>query len=74
VSKDESRLFDEALRLPTEARAALAGILIESLDDRVDSDAESAWSDEIERRARELDSGTVQGVSWSKARRAILGG
>ena len=73
MSKDDSRLFDEALKLPPEARAALAGILIESLDARVDADAESAWTDEIERRAREMDSGAIQGVPWSKARRAILG-
>ena len=74
MGKENPKLFDEALRLPPEARAALAGILIESLDDRVDADAESAWSEEIERRARELDAGTIQGVPWSKARRAILGG
>ena len=74
MGKEDSRLFDDALKLPPEARAALAGILIESLDEQVDTDAESAWSEEIERRARELDDGTSHGVPWSKARRAILGG
>jgi len=74
MGKEDSRLFDDALKLPPEARAALAGILIESLDQQVDTDAESAWSEEIERRARELDNGTAHGVPWNKARRTILGG
>jgi Putative addiction module component len=47
---DPKQLLEEALLLPTEARAALAGELIQSLDDHVDEDAEEAWSSEIRRR------------------------
>lgn len=65
-------LLIEALRLPVDARAALAGSLIESLDESVDEDAEAAWAREIERRVQELDRGTVRTIPWSEARRMIL--
>ena len=73
---DEERreLIEAALCLPPEARAALAGALIESLDQTVDEDAEALWAEEIERRQRELDQGQVQAIPWSQARRAIQGG
>jgi hypothetical protein len=73
MNEDDRDLIREALELPPEARAALAGILIESLDEQVDAGAEAAWIEEIARRARELDQGLVEGVPWSKAQRAILG-
>jgi hypothetical protein len=44
----------KALQLPQEARAALAGSLLESLDETVDESAEQAWSLEIARRMRDL--------------------
>ena len=43
-------LLAAALQLSAEERAALAGQLIESLDQQVDDDAEAAWSVEIQRR------------------------
>ena len=67
------KLLEEALQLSPEERAAVAGSLIESLEDQVDEDAEAAWAEEIERRIQELDSGKVKTVPWSKARRMILG-
>ena len=67
------KVLEEALRLPAEARAALAGHLIESLDDSVDEDVELAWSQEIARRIDELERGKVKTVPWSAARRQILG-
>jgi putative addiction module component (TIGR02574 family) len=73
MKPNHKRILDEALRLPPEARAALAGHLIESLDDSVDEDAEAEWGKEIARRIDELDSGTVKTIPWSVARRQILG-
>ena len=73
MKSDTSELLEKALKLPVEARAALAGSLIESLDETVDEDAEAAWADEIGRRIHELDSGKAKTVPWSKARRMILG-
>ena len=70
---DASKLLESALKLPAEARAALAGSLIESLDEGIDEDAEAAWADEIARRISDLDSGRAKAVPWSKARKMILG-
>jgi putative addiction module component (TIGR02574 family) len=64
-------LLKKALALPPEARAALAGSLLESLDETVDASAEEAWSQEIARRIAELDSGEVKPIPWADARRQI---
>jgi len=69
---DPKRVFEDALQLPPEARAALAAELIGTLDDEADSDAEAAWSQEIRRRLDEVDAGTVRPIPWSEARRRIL--
>ena len=70
----EDRLLRDALRLSPEARAALAGALLDSLEAEPDPDAESAWDAEIRKRVAELDSGAVKTVPWSEARKIILGG
>ena len=72
VAINADEILKEALALPAEARAAVAGRLIESLDQQIDEDAEAAWSVEILRRLKELDSGPVKGIPWSEARRTIL--
>jgi putative addiction module component (TIGR02574 family) len=69
-----AKLLEEALRLPPEARAAIAGRLMESLEEDVDEDAEAAWAREIERRLEDVDSGKVVSIPWAEARRRILGG
>ena len=73
MNADAARLLEEALRLPEEERADLAARLIESLDPQVDPDAGPAWEDEVGRRVRELDDGSVRPVPWSEARRRIAG-
>lgn len=74
MSPNASKLLEEALKLPMEARAALAGSLLESLDETVDEDAEQAWAVEIARRLEEVQSGKVKAVPWAEARRRILSG
>jgi putative addiction module component (TIGR02574 family) len=71
MKQDPNDLLKEALKLPPEARAALAGSLLDSLDQEVDEDAEEAWKLEIDRRLRELDSGSVKPIPWSDARRRL---
>lgn len=71
MSQDISELLKKALALPPEARAALAGSLLESLDETLDASAEEEWNREIARRIRELDSGKVKPIPWSEARRQI---
>ena len=70
---DPAKLLEQALKLSPEARAALAGSLLESLEEGVDEDVEAAWASEIAKRIQELDSGAVAAVPWAKARRMILG-
>jgi putative addiction module component (TIGR02574 family) len=72
VTAKDKKLLEEALRLPPEARAALAGSLLESLDAPVDEDAEVKWGEEIAKRLSELDSGKVKPIPWAEARRRIL--
>lgn len=71
MAADVSELLKKALALPAEARAALAGSLLDSLDDTVDESAEEEWKKEIVRRMEELDSGKVKPVPWAEARRQI---
>ena len=71
MSPDVSELLKRALALPPEARAALAGSLLESLDDTVDPSVEEAWKHEIAQRIEELDSGKVKPIPWAEARRQI---
>ena len=52
MTQEVSELLKKALALPSEARAALAGSLLESLDETVDPSAEEEWSKEIARRVR----------------------
>lgn len=70
---DPGKLLEEALKLSPEARAALAASLLESLDEEIDEGVEAAWAEEIAKRIRELDAGTITPVPWSEARRMILG-
>jgi putative addiction module component (TIGR02574 family) len=72
MNDDFARLLEEALKLPPEARGALASRLIDSLDQAIDPDAEAAWDAEITRRVQELDSGQVKVVPWSEVRQRIL--
>lgn len=63
-----------ALRLPAEARAALAAELIQSLDEPEDApeDVEAAWAEEIRQRLADVDAGVVTPIPWPEARRRIL--
>ena len=67
-----SELLKKALALPREARAALAGSLLESLDDEpADEGVEAAWNEEIKRRIEEIDSGKVQMIPYEEVRRRL---
>ena len=72
MNADVTRVLEDALKLPPEGRAALASLLLDSLDTAADPDAESAWKAELDRRARELQTGEFATIPWSEARRSIL--
>ena len=73
MSRAAAELLTEALRLPTQERAALIEGLLESLDERPDERAEEAWEAEIKRRLEESDSGTAQPIPWDEAQHRLRG-
>jgi putative addiction module component (TIGR02574 family) len=73
VKRDAADILKDALALPSEARAAVAGSLLESLDDQVDEGAEEAWKAGIARRLDDLDKGKVKTIPWATVRRRLMG-
>jgi putative addiction module component (TIGR02574 family) len=73
MKREIEEILEKALELPPEARAAIAGSLLESLDDTVDEDAETAWEEEVLLRLRALDEGRVKVAPWAELRRRIAG-
>jgi putative addiction module component (TIGR02574 family) len=72
MTEEASEILKRALALPSEARAAIARSLLESLDEGpADEGVEAAWSDEIQRRIEEIDSGKVQLIPHEEVRRRL---
>jgi hypothetical protein len=67
MKREAAEILKDALALPTEARAALAGSLLERLDTEVDEDADAAWATEVNRRVAGLDSSAVNTIPWAGA-------
>ena len=73
MTTEVSDILKKALALPHEARAAIAGSLLESLNDApADEGVEAAWSEEIKRRIEEVDSGKVQLIPYEEVRRRLM--
>ena len=60
------------LALPIEARAALAGALLDSLGLHLDEGAEGACTARIRRRGAELESGAMQAIPSPEERRRLF--
>lgn len=71
MKRDAAEILKEALALPTEALAALAGSLLDSLDTDVNEDAEAAWVIEVNQRLAELDSAAVKTIPWTEVHRRL---
>ncbi len=71
MNRDAADILKQALALPSDQRAALAGSLISSLDEEQDEGVEEAWGIEIARRLAQIDSGEVKLLSWAEARRRL---
>jgi len=74
MATELKQIFREALDLPDDERATLAGLLIESLEEEPDGDVESAWAVEAERRWQEIESGAVQTIPWEEVKAKLLRG
>ena len=72
MSRTFTDVWKEASELSEADRAALAGLLIESLEGEPDPDVEAAWAAEIEKRIAELDTGTVKSIPWDEVRQRLL--
>jgi putative addiction module component (TIGR02574 family) len=73
VTDEVADILKKALALPTDARAAIADSLLESLEaSRPDEDVEQAWAEEIKRRIEDVDSGKVQLIPYEEVRRRLL--
>jgi putative addiction module component (TIGR02574 family) len=68
-------LEKQVMDLPPRSRIRIAEKIIESVDDFTSKEIEAAWSEEIQRRVNEIDSGKVKGVpaarAMANARRAL---
>jgi putative addiction module component (TIGR02574 family) len=60
-------IIDEALTLPSNSRAYIAEVLLESLDFEEDITVDDAWRAEIEKRCREIDAGEVELIAGEEA-------
>jgi hypothetical protein len=72
MARDVKELIREAAQLPETDRATLAGAMIESLDPRPTPEVKAAWSREIERRVRELETGSVELADWADVRAELF--
>ena len=61
-------VLTEVLRLPADERAKLVRELIRSLDGERDTDAVTAWDEEIELRAADVVSGTADTMTVDEYR------
>ena len=68
MSEAVRELYEKASELPPNERAELAGLLLDSLDDRPSASTEQAWAAEIERRMAEYRAGRVKTLSWQEVR------
>ena len=68
MTKTAEIVLRDALTLNEGDRAALAGILIDSLETEPEDGVEEAWTAEIDRRVGQLDSGEIKTVAWEGAR------
>ncbi len=69
------KVLSEALKLPARERVTIAEKLLESVEaegaDEHEEETQAAWAEEIQRRSRELQDGTVKGLSVDEARRIV---
>ncbi|MEM6500088.1 MAG: addiction module protein [Pseudomonadota bacterium] len=71
MASSQKDIFRAALSLDDSERAELTALLLDSLDMPADEGVDAAWVVEIERRMKEIDSGSVRLVPWAEARERL---
>ena len=65
-------VLDQALRLPPDARAALADSLLNSLEQPPDHDVEKLWRIEVRKRIAGVESGALETTPWPDVRARLI--
>jgi len=60
--------FREAFELPEDERFELAELLLETLPAEMSAEVEAAWAQEIARRVRQIDDGSVETIPWEEVK------
>jgi putative addiction module component (TIGR02574 family) len=76
MAATSTKVLIQAMKLPVQERVRLAEKLLESADsegyeDESEAAIHAAWAEEIQQRSRELDKGSVRGLSIEEARRIV---
>jgi putative addiction module component (TIGR02574 family) len=72
VIQSPQELLERAMELTSSDRGRLAAMLIESLETHCeDDDTTEAWSEEVQRRLRDIDDGKISLVPWAEVRRRM---
>jgi len=64
MTRRAQQVLDEALKLSLEEQSLVLRELLARLEGEPDPDAEAAWAQEIERRAREARAGAPAAGDW----------
>ena len=72
LSREVSKILEQALALSVEEQEALAETLISNLSGKVDEHVLAAWDDEVKKRIADLDSGKAKTIPWEEVRRRNL--
>ena len=71
MARDANGLLEEALQLPEDERALLAGELLLSLHPEADPDVEAAWEAEIDRRLDSFEAERPRSAAWRDVKAKI---
>lgn len=72
MTTQAEKILEEAMKLPPESRADLAGSLLLSLEENFDEDVLDDWRSEVEYRLEELDSGRVRAIPREDIQNTLL--
>jgi len=70
-----TKILDEAMKLPVQERVRVAEKLLESADaegyEEDETAVDAAWAQEVQRRSREMQDGSVRGLTIEEAHRIV---
>ena len=72
MTRHADTVLREALSLPEQERAEIAGALLESLEPEPETDVEAAWRQEVAARVAALAAGEVEMTPWEDIRDRFL--